>query len=214
MGEHHDRRQQMVESQLIPRGIRDPALLDAFRTVPRHLFVPKNLWHLAYRDGALPIGDGQTISQPYMVAVMVQSAAIHSSSKVLEIGTGSGYEAAILAEIADQVLTIERIAELSENASRMLLDLGYRNIRLRVGDGTLGWPEEAPFDAILVSAGAPEMPPPLREQLRVGGRIVVPIQRGTFQVLHLVRRTASGFHTTDLDSCTFVPLIGEWGWAE
>lgn len=156
-------------------GIKDPRVLEAILKVPRHLFVPKELIHEAYVDAPLPIGEGQTISQPYIVALMTEALELDENSKVLEIGTGSGYQAAILAEIAKEVYTVERIPSLKEKARKVLDALGYENIKFKVGDGTEGWPEYAPYDAIIVTAGAPEIPKPLVEQLKVGGRLVIPV---------------------------------------
>lgn len=207
-------RLRMVESQLAARGIRDPAVLEAFRTVRRHLFVPLEYRHRAYEDRPLPIGKGQTISQPYMVAVMVEHAALEGDSRVLEIGTGSGYQTALLSEIADQVFSIERIDWLARQARRLLQELGYEQVRIRTGDGTLGWPEKAPFDAILVSAGSPSIPQPLLDQLAMGGRLIIPLQDTQIQTLEVVTRTPSGFERQRTDPCSFVPLIGEHGWRE
>jgi protein-L-isoaspartate(D-aspartate) O-methyltransferase len=202
----------MVENQLRSRGIRDERVLNAFLSVPRHEFVPEKLKKQAYRDGPLPIGAGQTISQPYMVAVMTQSAGVSPGEKVLEIGTGSGYQTAILAAMGAEVYSIERVQSLSDEASRVLQRLNCRRVHLRVGDGTMGWEEKAPFDAIVVTAGAPTVPKPLLEQLEVGGRLVVPVEEGISQVLYRVVRGEHGFHEERGDRCTFVPLIGEYGW--
>lgn len=207
-------RLRMVESQLVTRGIRDPAVLEAFREVPRHLFVPLEYRQRAYEDRPLPIGKGQTISQPYMVAVMVEHAALEADSRVLEIGTGSGYQTALLSEIADLVFSIERIDWLAHRARRLLQELGYEQVRIRTGDGTLGWPEKSPFDAILVSAGSPSIPQPLLDQLAMGGRLLIPLQDSQIQTLEVVTRTPSGFERQRKDPCSFVPLIGEHGWRE
>ncbi len=180
-------RTRMVETQLKPRGIRCQRVLDAFLKVPRHKFVPEKLQQDAYRDCPLPIGEGQTISQPYMVASMTEALEVEPGHRVLEIGTGSGYQAAILAELGAEVYTVERIPSLAEQAERRLAELGYR-VHLRVGDGTLGWPEEAPFDRIIVTAGAPSLPPPLADQLAEGGRLAIPIDEGFSQVLCIYRR--------------------------
>jgi protein-L-isoaspartate(D-aspartate) O-methyltransferase len=202
----------MVENQLQRRGIRDRRVLDAFLSVPRHEFVPEKLRKQAYRDVPLPIGEGQTISQPYMVAVMTELAAVNPDDKVLDVGTGSGYQTAILAALGAEVYSIERVPSLMAMASQVLQRLGYDRIRLKVGDGTLGWDDEAPFDAILVTAGAPALPEPLLEQLKVGGRLVVPIEEGISQVLYRLVRTEQGYQKERGDRCTFVPLIGEYGW--
>jgi len=205
-------RERMVENQLKKRGIHNARLLEAFKRVPRHQFVPKNLGGKAYADGPLPIGEGQTISQPYMTAIMTQSAEVVLGNRVLEIGTGSGYQSAILAELGAEVYTIERIPELLKHARETLQHLDYHQVHTRMGNGTLGWEEEAPFDVILVTAGAPETPRSLLEQLAVGGRLVIPLEEGYSQVLYVVRRSKEGFHKERGERCTFVPLIGAHGW--
>jgi protein-L-isoaspartate(D-aspartate) O-methyltransferase len=205
-------RAKMVQSQLRSRGIRDKRVLDAFLSVPRHEFVPDDLRKQAYRDAPLPIGEGQTISQPYMVAVMTEAAQVTPDDRVLDIGTGSGYQTAILAAMGAIVYSIERVPSLSGKAAQILQRLGYERVHLKVADGTMGWKEEAPFDAILVTAGAPAVPEPLMEQLKVGGRLVVPVEEGISQVLYRVIRTEQGFAKERGDRCTFVPLIGEYGW--
>jgi protein-L-isoaspartate(D-aspartate) O-methyltransferase len=206
-------RRRMVDDQIRRRGIHDENVLRAFLTVPRHEFVPSHLRNEAYRDYPLPIGDGQTISQPYMVASMSQEATIVPGYRVLEIGTGSGYQAAILSEMGAKVYTVERIATLSATAEETLRSLGYAEIHLAVGDGTLGWAEEAPFDAIIVTAGAPRLPQPLLDQLDMNGKLVVPIDEGLSQVLFVFTRTPDGIQRRTGERCTFVPLIGEYGWA-
>ncbi len=203
----------MVELQLKRRGISDPRVLQAFLAVPRHEFVPERHRGQAYRDTPLPIGEGQTISQPYMVASMTQAAGIEPGHRVLEIGTGSGYQAAILAEMGASVFSVDRIASLAETARRVLDRLGYP-VSIRVGDGTLGWPEEAPFDRILVTAGAPRLPEPLPKQLLEGGRLIIPLEDGYSQVLQIVSRTPDGFEQKRGERCTFVPLIGRHGWRQ
>ena len=205
-------RERMVENQLKKRGIGSSQILEAFRKVPRHQFVPGNVKAEAYADGPLPIGEGQTISQPYMTAIMTQSSEVAPGDRVLEIGTGSGYQSAILAELGADVYTIERVPELLEQARETLHQLHYDKVQVRMGNGTLGWEEEAPFDVILVTAGAPEIPGPLLEQLAIGGRLVIPLEEGFSQVLYVVRRTPKGFHKERGERCTFVPLIGEHGW--
>ncbi len=205
-------RERMVESQLKKRGIHNSQLLEAFRKVPRHQFVSRNLRAEAYTDGPLPIGEGQTISQPYMTALMTQSSEVVPGDRVLEIGTGSGYQSAILAELGTEVYTIERVPELFEQAREALRQLHYDRVHARPANGTLGWEEEAPFDVILVTAGAPEIPGPLLEQLAIGGRLVIPLEEGYSQVLYVVKRTPKGFHKKRGERCTFVPLIGEHGW--
>jgi protein-L-isoaspartate(D-aspartate) O-methyltransferase len=205
-----DLRTRMVERQIQARGVRDGDVLAALRSVPRHLFVPDDLQGEAYADCALPIGRGQTISQPYMVALMTALLQVDVRSRVLEIGTGSGYQAAVLAELVDHVYSVERVEELSERARLLLDHLGYRNVTTIVGDGSLGLPDEAPFDAVIVTAAAPEAPPPLLEQLRVGGRLVVPVgASGRDQQLTIVTRTDEGFTRETDVYCRFVPLLGE-----
>jgi len=205
----------MVDSQLRSRGIRDPRVLKAMETVPRHLFVDEGLRDQAYSDGPLPIGENQTISQPYIVALMTEALELTGRDKVLEIGTGSGYQAAVLAEIAERVLSIERIAFLATRARKLIESLNYFNVAIRVGDGTLGWQDEAPFDAILVAAGSPEIPKTLIEQLAVGGRLVIPVgDRNSQQLIRVTRQSedVKDLKKEDLGGCRFVNLIGEYGW--
>ncbi len=204
-------RRNMVESQLKGRGISDPKVLDAFLKVPRHEFVQPRFRSQAYRDSPLPIGEGQTISQPYMVAVMTETVEVHADQRILEIGTGSGYQAAILAELGAHVFSVERIPALAERA-RILLDAVGYEVAVHVGDGTLGWPEEAPFDRILVTAGAPDVPSPLLEQLNPDGRLIIPVDDGFSQVLSVFKKTEGGVVEDRRERCTFVPLIGEYGW--
>lgn len=205
-------REEMVKSQLIPRGIKDPRILDAMGKVPRHLFVGSSLEHRAYADMALPLSDGQTISQPYMVAVMTELLELKGREKVLEIGTGSGYQAAVLAELAREVRTIERIPSLAEAASQRLRSLGYGNVQVKTGDGTLGWPEEAPFDRIMITAASPRIPEPLMEQLGMDGILVVPVGSRFSQQLLKIRKTGRGNEEEYHTPCVFVPLIGRHGW--
>ncbi|MEJ2069372.1 MAG: protein-L-isoaspartate(D-aspartate) O-methyltransferase [Syntrophobacterales bacterium] len=205
-------RQLMVETQIKRRGIRDLRVLAAMGKIPRHRFVPMQLWEQAYSDYPLPIGEDQTISQPYIVALMTETLELTGSEKVLELGTGSGYQAAILAELAAQVYTIERLPSLARTAEQILKDLGYTNVEVRVSDGTLGWAEEAPFDGILVTAGSPQVPPPLVEQLGMGGRLVIPVGNSYTQTLTRVRRTPEGLKYEYLGGCRFVKLIGRHGW--
>ncbi|MDO8445878.1 MAG: protein-L-isoaspartate(D-aspartate) O-methyltransferase [Deltaproteobacteria bacterium] len=205
-------RQRMVETQLIPRGIKDKRVLDAVRKVPRHLFVDEAFYGQAYGDSPLPIGEEQTISQPFMVAVMTEALELKGDERVLELGTGSGYQTAILAELCHKVFSIERISSLAGRARKVLDKLGYGNVVVRIGDGTLGWKEEAPFDAIIVTAGAPEIPQPLTEQLKIGGRLVIPAGGEFMQSLIRVRKTENGIEKEDLGGCRFVKLIGEHGW--
>ena len=205
-------REEMVARQLAPRGIRDLGVLEAFREVARHLFAPGAGLREAYSDHPLPIGEGQTISQPYMVALMTQALKLTGREKVLEIGTGSGYQAAILSRLADRVYTVERLASLAERTGKLFEKLGYDNISIRIGDGTLGWPEFAPYDAIIVTAGSPGIPPPLVEQLAEGGRLVIPAGTGYSQRLLVLERRGEKIIDRDEGGCGFVPLIGEDGW--
>lgn len=206
-------REKMVQEQLVPRGISDPGTLGSMGEVPRHLFVPENLVLHAYEDGPLAIGEGQTISQPYIVALMTQHAQLSPDSVALEIGTGSGYGAAVLSQIARNVYTVERIPSLADEAKARLDTLGYSNVEVKVADGTLGWPEKGPFDAILVTASAPEVPEALLEQLKVGGRLIVPIGDLYSQKLVSVKKGADGgYDQKMLGDVRFVPLIGEQGW--
>jgi len=207
-------RHRMVETQIAARGVSDPRVLAAMRQVPRHRFIPSHLWDQAYSDYPLPIGEDQTISQPYIVALMTEMLELKETDRVLEIGTGSGYQAAILAELADQVFTMDRVASLLAQAEHILTSLGYSNIKTRVGDGTLGWPEEMPFEAIMVTAGAPQVPRPLTEQLSLGGRLVIPVGDRWSQTLTCVRQTREGLKFEYHGGCRFVRLIGEHGWQE
>ena len=206
------RRRRMVQDQIAARGIRDQRLLAAMKEIPRHLFMDRALWRRAYEDHPLPIGGGQTISQPFMVALMTDALGLTGKEKVLEIGTGSGYQTSILAKLADWVFSLERLPDLSRKAQLVLEELKIFNVNLIVGDGTKGWPAEAPYDAIMVTAGAPVMPRPLVEQLAEGGRLVVPVgQRGMQTLLRLTRRGDKVLEE-DLGGCRFVDLIGEYGW--
>jgi protein-L-isoaspartate(D-aspartate) O-methyltransferase len=208
------RRRDMVERQLRSRDIRDARVLEAFRTVPRHRFVPPDSRRYAYEDHPLSIGRGQTISQPYMVARMTQDLGITGGEKTLEVGTGSGYQAAILAELGAEVYTVERIPALSEAAGETLSALGYGGVRLRVSDGTLGWPEEAPFDRILVTAASPAVPASLKSQLADGGLLAIPVGDVYWQNLTLVRRSGETYRETGVCPCVFVKLKGKEGWPE
>ncbi|HSB79684.1 MAG TPA: protein-L-isoaspartate(D-aspartate) O-methyltransferase [Candidatus Methylomirabilis sp.] len=205
-------RERMVVEQLERRGIRDPRVLHALRKVPRHRFVDEALVGRAYGDYPLPIGEGQTISQPYMVALMTEALGLVGHERVLEIGTGSGYQTAVLAELCAKVLSIERIKGLADRAVGILDDLGYCNILVKVGDGTLGWRDEAPFDAILVTAGAPVIPDALIGQLDPKGRIVLPVGDANSQVLRKGVRKDTGMEWTELGDCVFVKLIGQQAW--
>ena len=208
-------RRRMLEEQLRARGIRDPRVLEAMEAVPRETFVPAAERALAYEDSAVPLGQGQTVSQPYMVAVMTEALRPRPDDRVLEIGTGSGYQTAVLARLVAEVYSIERFDALADDARRRLDALGVENVRIRVGDGTLGWPEHAPFDAILVTAGAPAVPPPLREQLSEdGGRLVIPVGDHRLQELVRLERRGTEWHRDELLGCRFVPLVGEEGWGE
>lgn len=207
-------RERMVREQLIPRGITDPKVLGAMRRVPRHLFIDEALWGEAYNDYPVPIGEKQTISQPYIVALMTQALKLTGTEKVLEIGTGSGYQTAVLAEIANKVYSIERIRSLSQKARRILDQLKYFNVVLKVDDGTQGWPEEAPFEAIIVTAAAPFVPVPLMDQLAVNGRLVIPVGDRFSQDLLRVTKTEEGLKEENLGGVRFVSLIGEHGWKE
>ena len=210
------RREAMVQDQLIGRGIRDALVLDAMRKVPREQFVPEIERGYAYIDGPLPIGAGQTISQPYIVALMTEALQLKGGERVLEIGTGSGYAAAILAEIAGEVFTVERVKELAERAAVTLSDQGYGNAHVRHGDGTLGWTEHAPYDAIVVTAGGPKVPESLRQQLTIGGSLVIPVgTRPSYQrLVKVVRRSENHFDSTNLGEVRFVALVGREGWRE
>jgi protein-L-isoaspartate(D-aspartate) O-methyltransferase len=198
----------MVQRQIRARGITDRAVLEAMGRVPRHRFVPGSVAPRAYADSPLPIGHGQTISQPYIVAYMTQAAKVSKKDKVLEIGTGSGYQAAVLAELARQVYSIEIVPELAEGARRTLAGLGYGNVRVKAGNGYLGWPEHAPFDAILVTAAPEEVPPALVEQLAVGGRMVVPVGAGDQDML-ILTKTQGGLVTRKTIPVRFVPMTGK-----
>lgn len=200
------RRERMVGGQIVARGVRDPLVLAALRRIPRHAFVPDSLQSVAYEDEPLPIGDGQTISQPYIVAAMTEALELKGGERVLEIGTGSGYQTAVLAEIAAEVFTLEIVEALARRARAGLEALGYSNIRYRIGDGTAGWPESAPFDAICVTAAPASMPVDLRSQLAVGGRMIIPVGAES-QTLVLVRRGDSEFRETVLFGVRFVPLV-------
>jgi len=209
------RRAAMVERQIERRGVCDARVLAAMRATPRERFVEEATAEFAYDDSPLRIGEGQTISQPYIVAVMIEAAAIEPGARVLEIGCGSGYAAAVMSLIAREVFTIDRHAALVDQARARFADLGYGNIEARAGDGTLGWPEAAPFDAILVAAAPPEVPASLRDQLKVGGRLVVPVGGSDYgQRLTKITRRSDRFEEEDLGAVAFVPLIGEQGWED
>ncbi len=207
-------REKMVEKQIKSRGITDPKILAAFRKVPRHLFVSEALMDQAYGDFPLPIGEQQTISQPFIVAEMTQALQLDKDDRVLEIGTGSGYQAAILAEITFRVYTIERIRSLLIKARGLFDKLRYHNIVTKYSDGTTGWTDESPFDAIIVTAGAPEIPEVLVEQLAMGGRMVLPVGDQYSQKLIMLYKNKDGIHETNLGRCRFVKLVGEHGWEQ
>jgi len=202
----------MVCEQLIPRGIKEQKVLDAFRKVERHKFIPEDLENSAYADFPVPIGEGQTISQPYIVALMTESLNLNAQDKVLEIGTGSGYQTAILAELAKEVYSIERHEALAKRAEGILNALGYTNIKIKVGDGTLGWEEFAPFEKVIITAASPCLPLPLTEQLKENGKIVLPLGENFSQVLTLVEKKKGKLESVNICGCVFVPLVGKYGW--
>ena len=205
-------RLKMVEEQITSRGIKDARLIAAMKKIPRHLFVEEALQSQAYTDHPLPIGEKQTISQPYMVALMTEALLLTGKEKILEIGTGSGYQTAILAELCEKVFSIERIRPLAIRARKLLYELGYFNVEIKIFDGTFGWREESPFDAILVTAGSPDIPQPLIDQLAAGGRLVIPVGDAFIQELFRVTKTEAGVKKEDMGGCRFVKLIGEHGW--
>lgn len=205
-------RDRMVEEQLVQRGINDPLILEAMRRVPRHLFVDASVQDQAYEDHPLPIGEGQTISQPYMIALMASAAQLAEGEHVLEVGTGSGYLTAILAEQGVQVCSVELSQSLAQRAQAVLTRLGYQDVTVHVGDGTLGWSEAAPFDAIIIGAAAPGIPRPLLAQLRMGGRIVMPLGEEELQTLVRIWKERSGLQEEYFGECRFVKLRGEYGW--
>src|SRR5437660_11682695 len=205
---------EMIEKQLRRRGISDSAVLGAMTAVPRHEFVAEELRSRAYEDVPLPIGGGQTISQPYIVAAMTAALHLQPGDRVLEIGTGCGYQAAVLSHLAREVFSIERRAELASSAAAKLAQLGYSNAHVHCGDGTLGLPELAPFDAILVAAAAPAVPKPLLAQLAEGGRLILPVGGAEHQELQLIEKRGDAFPTKMLEGCRFVPLVGYHGWQE
>ena len=207
-------RGRMVEDQLRKRGIYDQRVLKTMQRIPRHLFLAEGKRPLAYTDGPVQIGYGQTLSQPYMAALMSQSLALQGNEKVLEIGTGSGYQTAVLMELADELYTIERIGSLAAQAEEVLRRLGYSRFHLRVGDGTAGWPEAAPFDAIMVTAGAPHIPETLVAQLNEGGRLVLPVGSRFSQTLYTCTKRGDGYVQEESTPCVFVPLIGTHGWQD
>lgn len=207
-------RERMVKTQLIPRGIRDQGVLNAMRKVPRDRFVEEALVKEAYNDHPLPIGNKQTISQPYIVALMTEALSLTGDEKTLEIGTGSGYQTAILAELSQKVYTVERIRDLMIKAKAVLSELGYTNILFKGFDGTLGWDEYAPYDAIIVTAGAPSVPQPLMDQLADGGRLIIPVGTRFSQDLIKITRRADSYVRENLGGCRFVDLLGVHGWKD
>jgi len=204
----------MVEKQLEGRGVKDGRVLEAMRKIPRHLFVGEELQERAYDDCALPIGEGQTISQPYMVACMTELLSLKGDEKVLEIGTGSGYQSAVLPMLAGEVYTVERIRSIASNAEMLLQSLDYDNVHVIVSDGTIGLPDHSPFDCILVTAGAPDIPEQYINQMKIGGRLVIPVGSRYSQVLYQIQKTSEGVKKHEFTACVFVPLIGKAGWSE
>jgi protein-L-isoaspartate(D-aspartate) O-methyltransferase len=216
VGERSAERERMIAGQIETRGVTAPRVLEALRHVPREEFVPAALARFAYDDGPLPIGVGQTISQPYIVAAMIAAAWVSPGDRVLEIGTGSGYGAAVVSRIADEVFTVERIESLAEAARNRLAELGYTNVHVLAGDGSLGWPEHAPYDAIVVTAGGPKVPRPLLSQLASGRRLVMPVgeTQGGQRLVRVVRTDEHEYEYEDLEEVAFVPLIGAEGWSQ
>ncbi|MCO6048480.1 protein-L-isoaspartate(D-aspartate) O-methyltransferase [Mesorhizobium sp. RP14(2022)] len=210
------RRRRMVDTQIASRGVSDPRVLEAMRTVPRERFLAKAAAELAYEDRPLSIAEGQTISQPFIVAYMIEAASLRPDARVLEVGAGSGYAAAVMSRLASHVYAIERYPALAEGARRNLAALGYANVEIRAGDGTLGWPEAAPFDAVIVSAGGPQVPDPLKHQLAIGGVLILPVggERHSQRLTRVTRTGEDRFTEEDLCSVAFVPLIGKEGWRE
>jgi len=208
-----EERKHMVENQISRRGVKDPRVLSAMRKVPRHRFIPSEYNHLAYTDGPLPIGNRQTISQPYIVALMTELLRLKGHEKVLEIGTGSGYQAAVLAHMADEVHSIERHRKLAAKSAKILANLGLDNVKVHTGDGTLGLPKQAPFDAIIVTAAAPNLPAPLLDQLVEGGCLVIPVGSRGSQFLERWTRAGESSQREDIIPVAFVPLIGKHGWS-
>lgn len=204
-------RKRMIEEQLKPRGIKDPRVLDTFQKLERHKFIPKDLASNAYADFPIAIGSGQTISQPYIVALMTECLSLTGQEKVLEIGTGSGYQTAILAELSKEVYSIERFEDLAKRAQGLLNESGYTNIKIKVGDGTLGWPEAAPFDRIIITAACPRIPLPLTEQLKDGGKLIIPLGESFSQVLTLFEKKKDKLESLQICGCVFVPLVGKYG---
>jgi protein-L-isoaspartate(D-aspartate) O-methyltransferase len=207
-------RKRMVEEQLVSRGINDPRVLRAMANVPRHLFLESEFWDRAYEDHPLPIGANQTISQPYMVALMAEALELKGTERVLEVGSGSGYAAAVLGELCAEVFTVEAVKELALKARALLSSLGHRNVSVLIGDGTLGWEEHAPYDAAIISAAAPCIPRPLLEQLKIPGRLVFPMGEKELQTLVRIRKDTGGIREEYLGECLFVQLKGRYGWED
>jgi protein-L-isoaspartate(D-aspartate) O-methyltransferase len=205
-------RMEMVERQIAARGVRDPRVLEAMRKIPRHLFVPEEYRNAAYEDRPLPIGEGQTISQPYIVAVMTELLQPHPQDTILEVGTGSGYQAALLSQLVARVISVERLSAIAEQARKNLSNLGITNIEVMISDGTLGWPDKAPYDGILITASTPEIPPPLIDQLAEGGRLVAPVGGQGYQELIKIVKHQGKVEKTYHGGVVFVPLIGRYGW--
>ena len=213
MNDYSIARRRMVEEQIVGRGIKDPRVISAMGQVPRHRFVPEALASQAYSDFPLPIGERQTISQPYMVALMSEALQLKGGEKVLEVGTGSGYQAAVLGLLARQVFSLERISALARQARRTLDACGFARVNVRVTDGTFGWDEEAPFDGIMVTAGAPAVPQPYLKQLAIGGRLVIPVgDRISQMLMRVTRHGENDYREERLAGCRFVPLVGDHGW--
>jgi protein-L-isoaspartate(D-aspartate) O-methyltransferase len=207
-------RERMLQQQLVSRGINDPRVLRAMAKVPRHLFLENELWDQAYEDHPLPIGADQTISQPYMVALMAEALELKGAERVLEVGTGSGYAAAVLGELCAEIFTVEAVEELALKARTLLSSLGYRNVSVLVGDGTLGWEEHAPYDAVIISAAAPCIPRPLLEQLKIPGHLLFPMGEKELQTLVRIRKDRAGIREEYLGECLFVKLKGRYGWED
>lgn len=214
MSERYVAQRRLLIERIREKGIRDLEILRAFDVVPRHEFLPQAVWHRAYEDAPIPIGFGQTASQPSLQALYMQLLELRSEDRVLEIGTGSGFQTAVLAQLVDHVYSVERVRELAVRAREMLEKLRISNVALLVGDGTIGWKRYAPYDAILVAAGGPEVPEPLLDQLAMGGRMLIPVGSREAQRLILVRRTPSDVVYEEVLDCKFVPLLGRFGWAE
>jgi len=215
MNQYQSKRQLMVDTQIAARGVKDRRVINAILKIPRHLFVDEALWPEAYEDHPLPIGEKQTISQPYIVAVMSELLHLTGKEKILEIGTGSGYQCAILAELADQVYTIERIPSIAKRARKIFDQLKYSNVIIHIGDGTLGWKEHSPYDGIIVTAAAPNPPAALLEQLGIGGRLIIPIgDEFTQDLVVFTREDKNNYTEENYGACRFVKLIGEQGWRE